>query len=440
MLHAFADAIIAASFFIIPAALLFIALLVVGTPIVFCLAISGMLGLSLGNFNLGKLPSSMISTADSFVMLAIPSFVFAGDLMERCGMSYRLIDLARSLVGRMRGGLGMTTVLAEYLFSGISGSVVADTSAVGGVVIPLMRKAGYSGPLSVAIVSASSAMGILVPPCIPMIVMAGMVNLSVAGLFAAGFIPGAVMAILLMGFIYLQARSQGLPAGQRATWQQVRKAFMEAIIPLGMPVVIFGGILAGIMTATEAGAVGVAYGAVAGIMIYKEIPLRQVPHILCEVAVTNGIVMLLASTAMVLAYILAVQRVPAAIAKYLKLWVSAPIVFLLFTILVFMIFGGLLEGLPAIVIFVPILQPVAGAFGINPYHFGIVAIASLGVGLFLPPTGLGLFVACGIAKVPMESVMRPFVPYFITLLVGVLVVAAMPWFTLVLPRLLNLGQ
>ena len=194
------------------------------------------------------------------------------------------------------------------------------------------------------------------------------------------------------------------------------------------------------MTATEAGAVGVAYGAVAGIMIYKEIPLRQVPHILCEVAVTNGIVMLLASTAMVLAYILAVQRVPEAIAKYLKLWVSAPIVFLLFTILVFMIFGGLLEGLPAIVIFVPILQPVAGAFGINPYHFGIVAIASLGVGLFLPPTGLGLFVACGIAKVPMESVMRPFVPYFFTLLVGVLVVATMPWFTLVLPRLLNLGQ
>ena len=422
-------------------AILFLVLLFLGSPVSFSMGLASAAAIaSQGSIPMAIVIQRMMAGVDGFVFVAVPFYILAGALMDTGGITIRLVRLAQAMLGHIRGGLGMVVVVAEYLFSGISGSVVADTSAVGGVVIPLMRKAGYSGPLSVAIVSASSAMGILVPPCIPMIVMAGMVNLSVAGLFAAGFIPGAVMAILLMGFIYLQARTQGLPAGQRATWQQVRKAFMEAIIPLGMPVVIFGGILAGIMTATEAGAVGVAYGAVAGIMIYKEIPLRQVPHILCEVAVTNGIVMLLASTAMVLAYILAVQRVPEAIAKYLKLWVSAPIVFLLFTILVFMIFGGLLEGLPAIVIFVPILQPVAGAFGINPYHFGIVAIASLGVGLFLPPTGLGLFVACGIAKVPMESVMRPFVPYFITLLVGVLVVATMPWFTLVLPRLLNLGQ
>jgi len=422
-------------------AILFLVLLFLGSPVSFSMGLASAAAIaSQGSIPMAIVIQRMMAGVDGFVFVAVPFYILAGALMDTGGITIRLVRLAQAMLGHIRGGLGMVVVVAEYLFSGISGSVVADTSAVGGVVIPLMRKAGYSGPLSVAIVSASSAMGILVPPCIPMIVMAGMVNLSVAGLFAAGFIPGAVMAILLMGFIYLQARRQGLPAGQRATWQQVRKAFMEAIIPLGMPVVIFGGILAGIMTATEAGAVGVAYGAVAGIMIYKEIPLRQVPHILCEVAVTNGIVMLLASTAMVLAYILAVQRVPEAIAKYLKLWVSAPIVFLLFTILVFMIFGGLLEGLPAIVIFVPILQPVAGAFGINPYHFGIVAIASLGVGLFLPPTGLGLFVACGIAKVPMESVIRPFVPYFITLLVGVLVVATMPWFTLVLPRLLNLGQ
>lgn len=422
-------------------AILFLVLLFLGSPVSFSMGLASAAAIaSQGSIPMAIIIQRMMAGVDGFVFVAVPFYILAGALMDTGGITIRLVRLAQAILGHLRGGLGMVVVVAEYLFSGISGSVVADTSAVGGVVIPLMRKAGYSGPLSVAIVSASSAMGILVPPCIPMIVMAGMVNLSVAGLFAAGFIPGAVMAILLMGFIYLQARSQGLSAGQRATWQQVRKAFMEAIIPLGMPVVIFGGILAGIMTATEAGAVGVAYGAVAGILIYKEIPLRQVPHILCEVAVTNGIVMLLASTAMVLAYILAVQRVPEAIAKSLKLWVSAPIVFLLFTILVFMIFGGLLEGLPAIVIFVPILQPVAGAFGINPYHFGIVAIASLGVGLFLPPTGLGLFVACGIAKVPMESVIRPFVPYFITLLVGVLVVATMPWFTLVLPRLLNLGQ
>jgi tripartite ATP-independent transporter DctM subunit len=420
---------------------LFLVLLFLGAPVSYSMGLASVAAIaSQGSIPMAIVIQRMMAGVDGFVFVAVPFYILAGALMDTGGITIRLVRLAQALLGHIRGGLGMVVVVAEYLFSGISGSVVADTSAVGGVVIPLMRKAGYSGPHSVAIVSAASAMGILVPPCIPMIVMAGMVNLSVAGLFAAGFIPGAVMAILLMGFIYLQARRQGLSAGQRATWRQVRTAFLEAIIPLGMPVVIFGGILAGIMTATEAGAVAVAYGAIAGIVIYKEIPLRQVPHILCEVAITNGIVMLLASTAMVLAYILAVQRVPGAIAMYLKLWVSAPFVFLLFTILVFMIFGGLLEGLPAIVIFVPILQPVANAFGINPFHFGIVAIAALGVGLFLPPTGLGLFVACGIAKVPMESVIRPFVPYITTLIIGVLVVAAVPWLTLVLPRLLNLGQ
>jgi tripartite ATP-independent transporter DctM subunit len=422
-------------------AILFLVLLFLGSPVSFSMGLASAAAIaSQGSIPMAIVIQRMMAGVDGFVFVAVPFYILAGALMDTGGITIRLVRLAQALLGHVRGGLGMVVVVAEYLFSGISGSVVADTSAVGGVVIPLMSKAGYSGPLSVAIVSASSAMGILVPPCIPMIVMAGMVNLSVAGLFAAGFLPGAVMAVLLMGFIYLQARREGRPAGQRASFRHVRKVFLEAIIPLGMPVVIFGGILAGIMTATEAGAVAVAYGAIAGVLIYKEIPLRQVPHILCDVAVTNGIVMLLASTAMVLAYILAVQRVPAMIAEYLRLWVTAPFVFLIFTIVVFIVFGGLLEGLPAIVIFVPILQPVANTFGINPFHFGIVAIASIGIGLFLPPTGLGLFVACGIAKVPMESVIRPFVPYAVTLLLGVLVVAAVPWFTLILPRLLNLGQ
>ncbi len=423
------------------AGLLFPLLLLLGSPISFSMGLASAAAIaSEGSMPLAIVIQRMLAGVDGFVFIAVPFYILAGALMDTGGITIRLVRLAQALLGHIRGGLGMVVVLAEYLFSGISGSVVADTSAVGGVVIPLMRKAGYSGPLSVSIVAASSAMGILVPPCIPMIVMAGMVNLSVAGLFAAGFLPGAVIAVLLMGHIYLQARRQGLPAGQRSTWRQAKRAFLEAIIPLGMPVVIFGGILGGIMTATEAGAVAVAYGAVAGILIYKEIRLRQVPRILCEVAVTNGIVILLASTAMVLAYILAIQHVPDTIARFLKVWASAPIVFLLFTILIFMVFGGLLEGLPAIVIFVPILEPVALALGIHPLHFGIVAIAALGIGLFLPPVGIALFVACGIAQVPMESVVRPFMPFVLTLLLGVFVIAAVPWFTLLLPRLLNLGQ
>ena len=426
---------------VLVAACLFLVLLLLGSPISFSMGLASTAAVAYhGSIPLAIVIQRMLSGVDGFVFIAVPFYILAGALMDTGGITIRLVRLAQALLGHIRGGLGMVVVVAEYLFSGISGSVVADTSAVGGVTIPLMRRAGYSGPLSVAIVSASSAMGILVPPCIPMIVMAGMINLSVAALFAAGFLPGAVIAILLMVLIYFQARRQGLPAGERATWRMAKDALLEAIIPLGMPVVIFGGILGGIMTATEAGALAVAYGAVAGILIYKEIPLREVPRILRDVAITNGIVMLLASTAMILAYVLAIQRIPEVIARFLKLWASAPMVFLIFTILVFVVFGGLLEGLPAIVIFVPILEPVARSLGVSTLHFGIVAIGSIGLGLFLPPAGLGLFVACGIAKVPMESVVRPFIPFAITLLIGLLVVSAVPWFTLVVPQLLNLAQ
>lgn len=426
---------------VLVAACLFLVLLLLGSPISFSMGLASTAAVAYhGSIPLAIVIQRMLSGVDGFVFIAVPFYILAGALMDTGGITIRLVRLAQALLGHVRGGLGMVVVVAEYLFSGISGSVVADTSAVGGVTIPLMRRAGYSGPLSVAIVSASAAMGILVPPCIPMIVMAGMINLSVAALFAAGFLPGAVIAIFLMVLIYFQARRQGLPAGERATWRMAKDALLEAIIPLGMPVVIFGGILGGIMTATEAGALAVAYGAVAGILIYKEIPLRDVPRILRDVAITNGIVMLLASTAMVLAYILAIQRVPEVIARFLKLWASAPIAFLLFTILIFVVFGGLLEGLPAIVIFVPILEPVARALGVSTLHFGIVAIGSIGLGLFLPPAGLGLFVACGIAHVPMESVVRPFIPFAITLLLGLLVVSAVPWFTLVVPQLLHLAQ
>lgn len=424
---------------VVIAALLFVVLLLLGLPISFSMGLASAAAIaSKGSIPLAIVVQRMLSGIDGFVFIAVPFYILAGALMDTGGITIRLVRLAQVLLGHIRGGLGMVVVLAEYLFSGISGSVVADTSAVGGVTIPMMRKAGYSGPLSVSIVAASSAMGILVPPCIPMIVLAGMINLSVAALFAAGFLPGAVTAILLMALIYLQARRQGLPAGERASWRQLKATLLEAIIPLGMPVVIFGGILGGIVTATEGGALAVAYGAVAGILIYHEIKLQDVPRILCDTAVITGLVTFLASTAMVLSWILATERVPQSIAQFLTRWAPSPMLFLLFTILIFVIFGGLLEGLPAIVLFVPILDPVGRALGVDPIHFGIVAIAALGLGLFLPPVGIGLFVAAGIAKVPMESVVRPFIPYGITILIGVLTIAAVPWFTMVVPHILKL--
>jgi C4-dicarboxylate transporter, DctM subunit len=289
----------------------FLILLALGVPVAFVIGVSGFIGLWWsGQYPLTVIVKQTFEGVDSFVLLAIPLFILAGALMETGGIAVRLVRLAQVLVGWIRGGLSMAVVVAEYIFSGISGSTVADVSAIGSTMIPPMLKAGYSKEQAVAVVSAASAMGILVPPCILMIVIASVANVSVAALFAAGFLPAVVIALAIMVYIWLDARRSGIEARAHVTWAAVRHAFLDAVIPLGLPAIIFGGILGGAVTPTEAAVLAVVYAFIVGLVVYREIKWRDLPGLLIQSAVVTAAVCFLLGTAAVVAWVLAIQQIP----------------------------------------------------------------------------------------------------------------------------------
>ena len=421
-------------------ALVFVVLLLANVPIALTLGAAAVFALLWeGQIPLLVVPQRIFTGADSFPLLAIPLFILAGELMEHSGISARLVNLAQVLVGWLRGGIGMTVVVTEIFFSGISGSTVADTSALGTTMIPAMRRAGYSAPRAAAIVSAASGMGILIPPCINMVVYGIMAHVSIAALFAAGFLPAFVMAALLMVQLYLQARRDPkLLLSPRPSAGVAMAALGNAIVPLLMPVIIFGGILGGIFTATEAGAVAVVYGLFAGFVIYRAIDLRRLYAILLETVRVSGQIMLLVGVASLFAWLLSSQRVPQALSGAIQGIASGPVLFLLLTIIVVLLLGAVLDGLPAMIMLVPVLMPMAVQFNVDPLHFGIIVIATIGVGLFLPPIGLGLIVAAAIARVTVGEVARPLLPYLATMLGTVLVIAFWPELTLIVPVALGL--
>jgi tripartite ATP-independent transporter DctM subunit len=417
----------------------FLVLLFLGVPVAFAIGAAGLAGLAWsGEFPLIIIAQQIHQSVDSFVLLAIPLFIFAGMLMETGGIAVRLVRLAQALVGWVRGGLAMAVVVAEYIFSGISGSTIADVSAIGATMIPPMKRAGYRPGQAVSIVAAASAMGILVPPCILMIVLGSIANVSVAALFVAGFIPAVVLAIAIMVFIYWEARRAGIAPPQPARFPEIGKAFMQALIPLGLPAIIFGGILGGVMTPTEAASLAVLYAAIIGLFVYREIKWRELPALMARSAVVTATVCFLLAVAAVIAWMLAVAQVPAAILSAMQAISAGPATFLVLNALLFILLGAVLEGLPAVVILVPTFLPVVKQMNIDLVHYSIVVTAATGIGLFLPPIGVGLFVSCGIAGITIDKVTREMMPYVVMLSVGLLLVIAFPWLTLVLPRLFGL--
>ncbi len=421
-------------------ALAFLLFLLVNTPIALTLGAAAVLALLWeGNIPLLVVPQRIFTGIDSFPLLAIPLFILAGELMEHSGISARLVKLAQVLVGWLRGGLGMTVVVTEVFFSGISGSTVADTSALGTTMIPAMKRAGYSAPRAAAIVSAASGMGILIPPCINMVVYGIMAQVSIAALFAAGFLPALVMAALLMLQLYLQARRDpAILVYARPSLREALSAAGSAVVPLLMPIIIFGGILSGVFTATEAGAVAVVYGLFVGLVIYRVIDMARLYAILLETVRVSGQIMLLVGVASLFAWLLSSQRVPQALSAAIQGVASGPILFLLLSILVMLLLGALLDGLPAMIMLVPVLMPMAQQFGVDTMHFGIVLIATIGIGLFLPPIGLGLIVVAAIARVSIAEVSRPLLPYLATMMATVLLIAFWPRLTLIIPTVLGL--
>jgi C4-dicarboxylate transporter DctM subunit len=417
----------------------FLAFIALGVPIAFALGAAGAVGLMLlDGAPLAMIASRSFGAVDSFTLLAIPFFILAGELMETGGISQRLVAVARSLVGHVRGGLGNVTIFGMVLFSGISGSTSADAAAVGTLMIPSMKQHGYSGARAGAIVAAAAGMGILVPPCLTMVVYGGVTNVSIGALFAAGFLPALVMAVALAIHQMLSARRAGLQPEPPASWRQRLRALGSAFWALLMPVIIFGGILGGVFTPTEAAVVAAVYALLAGAFIYREITPAFLYRTLVRTGITTGVVMLMIAGANILSWLMTVQRVPHTLARMIQELGGGPSVFILLSVLVFLGVFALLDGLPGMLMITPVFVPIAQQLGIDLLHYGIIMTTVMGIALFLPPFGVGLFIVLGIAGCSLRDITRELMPYIATMLAIALVIAYVPAITFALPAALGL--
>jgi len=415
-------------------AALFVVLILFSMPIVFALGVAGVAGLFFGGYDLQVLSSSMVSGSQSWVLLAIPAFVFAGGLMEKCGMSHALVDFARALVGWVKGGLGMSVIVVAYFFSDICGSKMAEVSALGSTLMPPLTKAGYKREDSASLIAAGTAMGMLVPPAIFMIVIAQVTNTSAVALFLAGFVPAATIMLCLMVLVWFRARKYDWPADGKPSVANILTTGKSAAVPLVIPIVILGGFFLGIFTATEAGAVVAGYAFLAAIFYYRNVSWATMGKLAYDSAILTAAVVFLLAVASVFQYLMGVSGVPVLLADVLGPLKSHHWLFLLATALITMMFGMVLEGLPAAVVLIPVVFPIAEKMGIDPIHFNIVQTAAVGIGLFLPPMGVGLLMALRFANLTVGQHWRSYMPYVAALLIGLMLIILFPDISLFLPR------
>jgi tripartite ATP-independent transporter DctM subunit len=386
---------------------------------------------------LSVVPINMQSGVSSFVMLSIPFFVLAGYVMTEGGLSRRLTDFVITLVGRFRGGMLQVIVVSMYIMSGISGSKVADVAAVGTTMKRVMRRERYDPGETAAVLAACAIMGETVPPSIAMLVLASVTSLSIGTLFIAGLLPAAVMAVCLMVLIYVRSRSRPQPAKPHSM-REVVQAGVIAIPALVAPVILIGGIVSGVATPTEVSSTAVVYALVLSVVVYRSLTGGQIWRVMASTAAQAGMVLFITSTASTFSWSLTIAKMPQQIAALFGLLHGSGTLFMIATIVTLVVMGALLEGLPALLIFGPLLLPMAAPFGIDPVQFGLVLIIAMGFGAFSPPIGVGMFVTCSICDTTMENATRHMLPYLVVLVVGLLLIAFVPWFTLVVPRLFGL--
>ena len=419
----------------------FIFLLALNVPVAFSMVLACIAALWWqGTIPVSTVTMKLYSGIDTFPFLAIPLFILAGGLMEQGGISQRLVRLASNLVGHIRGGLGFVVVVSEIFFSGISGSSIADASAIGSLLLPSMVRAGYTAARATAIVAAATGMGMMIPPCLNMVVLGAVANISIAGLFMGGFLPGFLMALTLMVIIYIQSSRGTLPGATsaRPSLVEVLISIRDSVIPLMMPVIIFGGIFGGVFTATEAASVATVYAFIVSFFLYKEITRKDLYKILVDTAVMTGVVSLLVGAATGFSWILATYQVPRTIGNVITSVGGGHATFLLLSIVAFFIFGMMLDGLPAILIFFPILFPIATSLGVLPLHFGVLVIAVVGIAIVAPPIGLCLVILCSLAKIKLTDTILPLIPYIAILVVDLVIIAFWPWLVMILPTVFKL--
>jgi C4-dicarboxylate transporter DctM subunit len=417
-------------------ALAFTLSVLIGIPIAFGLGVSSLASLLVwGKVPLYLIPQRMFTGVDSFVLMAIPFFMLSGELMGSTGILHRLLKFADALVGGIRGGLAHVNIVASMIFAGISGSAVADASALGAVCIPAMKKQ-YDLDFGASITAGAATIGPIIPPSIPMIIYAtSTAGVSIAGLFLCGVIPGIMMGLGMMAIAYHIARKRNYPVRkERITGREFGSRCWQVIPALMMPIIVLGGILSGIFTATEAGAISAVYALLVGLFVTKELRLKEIPPALLRAGVTTSVVFMLIATANGVSWVLTAQQVPALISVQLKSISPSPIMYLVVINLFLFVVGCLMETTAALIMLVPILAPIAASYGIHPLHFGFIVVLNLVIGLLTPPVGAVLFVICGLTDLPLERLMRGVWPHLIWQIVVLILVTYFPELALWIPR------
>lgn len=416
--------------------ILFFLFLFAGIPVAFALGASVLYYFLADGIPLITLPQKMFAGMNSFVLLCVPGFILAGNLMNQGGITYRIIDFANSLVGHIRGGLGQANIVASMVFSGISGTATADSASLGAILIPAMEKEGYDTDFSCAITAASSCIGPIIPPSLPMIVAGTLTGLSVTKLFVAGVIPGLLLGFGMMFVCDIISKKRNYPKRERQTWSGRVKSFFGAFWALLMTIIILYGIMGGICTPTEASMIAVVYAIFVGLFVYKELPIKEMPKIFMESACTTTSILMLIGFANVFAWVLSKEQVPTMVADLMLGVTHNKYLILLMINLLLLFVGTFMETNAALAILFPTLLNVATQVGVNPIHFGIIVVLNLVLGLTTPPVGVCLFITSTVGKISLGKVAKAVLPFLGINLVVLMLVTYCPPLTLWLVELM----
>jgi len=420
--------------------LLFFGLLIMGMPVGFVVGVSAMAALyDMGGTSLFSLiPARFYAGGDLFPLMAMPLFILAGEIMNRTKITHAVIEFANTLVGHVKGGLGHANILASIFFAGLTGSAVADTAAIGTMLIPAMEKKGYGRKFAAAVTAASSCIGPIIPPSTIMVIYGSFMGVSIAGMFTAGLVPGLLMAPALMFITRRYAVKHNIPvAAKRATLKEFFISLKKSILALMMPIIILGGIMTGWFTPTEAGGVAVLYGLIVGFFIYRNLTLRDLWEVLESMTRVTAVVFLILATAAILSWFLAAEQIPQQVASGVLDLTSNKYMVLLFINIILLVVGCFMDQTAALIILGPVLSPLALGVGVHPMHFGIIMCLNLVIGLTTPPLGACLFSCCSISKVSVEEISAEIWPMIIALLIVLGLVTYIPAISMTLPTLLG---
>ena len=417
---------------------IFIILIIIGVPIAFVLGISSLAYLLRLEMPLVLIPQRMFIGLNSFLLLAVPLFVVAGKLMNETGITDKLVDFASLLLGRLRGGLAYVNIVASMLFAGITGTGAADTSAIGSVMIPAMIKQGYRADYSAAVTAISSVIGPVIPPSLAMLVYGAIAQVSIAKLFLGGVIPGILLGLVQIAIAAFYAKIKHHPLRrEEISLKKAAKITYEAIVGLIMPLIIIGGILTGVFTATEAATIAVFYALIIGFFVYRKLTFSKLKKVLLETGILIGPVLVIIATANLFGWILTAEAIPEKIADSIKLITTNPFLILLLMNVVFLFVGTFMETLASIVLLTPIFLPLATSIGMDPVHFGVMMVVNLNIGLTTPPLGVCMFIACPLAGISIKDFVKALWPFLLGSIGVLLLITYIPPLVMFIPNLLK---